>query len=484
MKNLTRFFLATIMLVISSISSAQDLRSAYFLDGYAQGHEMNPAKDYDRNGYVSIPILGNLNTGITGNLGLSSLLYPLGNGRMGTFLHPSIPVDEAMSKFKSSNSMNMDMRIEILGFGFHKWGGYNTFNVSMRSTTSMTAPYEFFDVLKNLQNQDYNIGEVSMHNMDWAEVGLGHSRQVTEAWRVGGKLKVLLGGVNAKFRMKNMQLSLADANQWILRGNAEAEASVKGFTWGEMTQKEYKHKYPGHETFEQIDFDNIDVKKPGINGWGLAFDLGAEWDLGKQGLVKGLTISAAILDLGFIKWNETHLAENRGDEVIFNGFNNMSIKDGPGVPVKDQANDLADAISDLVALQDKGKISSTSALAATLNIGAEYRLPMYDKLKFGFLSTTRIHGMHSWNDNRFSATISPLKWLEGSINLGCGTLGTSFGWVLNIHPKGFNLFVGMDQLLGKMSKQYIPVHSNSSVTIGLNIPFGKVRDTKKKRTEI
>lgn len=477
MKKTIRLILAaTTVFFACNNTMAQNLNSAYFLDGYAQGHEINPAKDYDRNGYVSVPILGMIHTGITGNLGMSSILYPLSSGKLGTFMHPEVSVDEALSKFKSSNDLNADIRIELLGFGFHKWGGFNTFNVSMRSSNSIDAPYELFEALKDLQNKDYNIGDFSTNSRTWVEIGLGHSRNVTDAWRVGGKLKILLGGANADTKMKNLQLKLANANQWILQGNAEVEASIKGFSWGEKKIKEYNHKYPGHEYYEQIDFDNVDVKNPSINGWGLAFDLGAEWDLGKQGFVKGLKLSAAILDLGFIKWNETHLAQNLGDEVIFNGFNDISIKDGPGTPVKDQAHDLGDAMSDLMALQDKGTTSSTTALAATLNIGAEYRLPMYDKLKFGFLSTTRIRKTFAWNENRFSATISPLKWLEGSINLGVGTLGTSFGWVVNIHPKGFNLFVGMDHLVGTLSKQMIPVNRNSSVTMGINIPFGKVRN--------
>ncbi|WP_308551788.1 hypothetical protein [uncultured Mediterranea sp.] len=46
------------------------------------------------------------------------------------------------------------------------------------------------------------------------------------------------------------------------------------------------------------------------------------------------------------------------------------------------------------------------------------------------------------------------------------------GWIVNFHPKGFNLFVGMDQLIGKVSKQYIPIdHMNSNVSLGFNVAF-------------
>ena len=98
-------------------------------------------------------------------------------------------------------------------------------------------------------------------------------------------------------------------------------------------------------------------------------------------------------------------------------------------------------------------------------------MPFYDKLSVGLLSTTRLQGEFTWNEERISATVSPVKWFEASINVGFGTLGTSFGWVANIHPKGFNLFVGMDHTITKVSKESIPLGSNSGVTMGINFPF-------------
>lgn len=64
MKNI-RHYLALAALAATCSVSAQNLNSAYFMDGYAYGHLMNPAKDYDRNSYFSVPFLpGNMNLGI------------------------------------------------------------------------------------------------------------------------------------------------------------------------------------------------------------------------------------------------------------------------------------------------------------------------------------------------------------------------------------------------------------------------------------
>lgn len=449
---------------------AQNLNSAYFLDGYTYGHQLNPAKDYDRKGYVSFPLFGNLNFGMTGNLALTDVLKFNGN-QLTTFLNPNIPVDEALSGFSSNNFSQMDLRMEIMSVGFHAWGGYNTINLGVRTNAGFNAPYELFDFAKNLTNKDYNISDMSTVVTSWVELGLGHSRQVADAWRVGGKLKVLIGGGRASVRLKNASLNLKAPDKWVLTADAQADISIKGFNWGEMETEEFSDG----TTYEQINFDNAEVENPGPNGWGLAFDLGAEWDLGEQGWVDGLKVSASLLDLGFISWGETYKASNMGKEVVFTGFKDLQVEGGPGVPAEDQTDHYGDHFSALAALQDNGKGSSSNMLGATLNIGAEYAMPFYKKLSVGFLSTTRIQGEYTWNEERISATVSPLKWLEASVNVGFGTRGASFGWVANVHPKGFNLFVGMDHMLGTLSKQGIPLNSNSSFTIGINFPFGSSR---------
>lgn len=470
MKTNLRYFMGAMAVVCCSMASAQNLNSAYFLDGYTYGHRMNPAKDYDRKGYVSIPVLGNINMGMSGNLAATDVLKFNNEGRLTTFLHPDISVAEALSGFSSTNHTRMDMNMDILGFGFHAWGGFNTFNVSMRSNLGFSAPYELFEAAKSLTNKDYDLSGLRMDASAWAEIGFGHSRQVNDAWRVGGKLKVLLGGGHVKVNMENAALKLAALDKWILTADAQAEVSIKGFTWGEMDRKEFNDGTP----YEQINFDNVDVDGAGLNGWGLGFDLGAEWDLGEQGWLEGMTVSASLLDLGFISWNETHVAQNLGKEIEFTGLNDFQVNNGTGTPAGEQTDGYADRFSALMALQDGGVRKSTSMLGATLNIGVEYQMPFYKKLSAGFLSTTRIQGGYSWNEERFSATVSPVKWFEASINVGFGTMGTSFGWVANIHPKGFNLFLGMDHMMGKFSKQGMPLSSHTGLTMGINIPFGNV----------
>ena len=53
------------------------------------------------------------------------------------------------------------------------------------------------------------------------------------------------------------------------------------------------------------------------------------------------------------------------------------------------------------------------------------------------------------------------------------------GWVLNVHPVGMNFFIGMDHILGKQSKEGIPLSSNVSFCLGMNVAWGKAHKKKK-----
>ena len=470
-----KYILTAVCITLAGSVMAQNLNSAYFLDGYSYGYELNPAKDYDRKGFVGFPLLmlGNTNLSMSGNLALKDIFYTLPDGRLGTFMHPSISPSDALQNFSSMEKTNVDMRIDFINFGFHKWGGYNFFNISMRSNTAFKAPYELFEMAKTLSNKNYDIGEIDARSTAWVEIGFGHSRNVTEAWRVGGTVKILLGAGRMNMKANNLKMELAGPDKWLVTADAEIEASAKGLTWGDYNTEPYKNGAPRPEG--TIKFKNMDISKAGVGGVGLAFDLGTEWDMEKAGILKGMKLSASLLDLGFISWNNTLRGENIRESYQFNGFNNIKVKDSDGTTMKSQFDDFTDGMEDLFTFQDKGNDNGARALGATLNIGVQYKLPMYDKLEFGFLSTTRIQGAYSWNEERLSANIHPLKWLEGGINFGFGSLGTSFGWVINIHTKGFSIFAGMDRLMSKFSKQGIPTGSSTNASIGISFPFGSLQ---------
>ena len=464
MKQKKIILVATLMLSVVT-ATAQSLNSAYFTDGYNFRHTMNPAYGNDQS-YVSIPALGNINVRTQGNFGYDAIIKnnpnPYGNKTMTTFLNPYIDASTALDGFASGNNRVVgSVGITLLSAGFKAWGGYNTIEINSKTSFGVSLPYELFEFAKNTGNKNYDIGDINAGALSYVEVALGHSRQLTEQLRAGAKLKVLLGVGRADVKMENVKAQLNDANQWLISAKAQADVSMKGFTY-KQKDKEYKQK-PGSYKY----VNDLDVDGAGIGGFGLGIDLGATYKLNDD-----WNFSAALLDLGFISWSNDMQARNISDQFIFDGFHDAEVSKSSPNSFKNQGQSYSDQMAEFANLQDQGDQGGrTTGIGTTLNVGAEYTLPMYRQLSFGLLSSTRLQGEYSWTEARLSANWEPLNWLDGGMSLGVGSFGASAGWLVNIHPKGFNFFVGMDHILGKQSKEFIPLSSKASVNLGMNITW-------------
>lgn len=254
-------------------------------------------------------------------------------------------------------------------------------------------------------------------------------------------------------------------NEWIGITDAEIQASIKSMKY-EIEETERGPE--GEETTHKY-VSGLDIDSWGINGFGWAFDLGAEYKLDKN-----WAFSASLLDLGYIGWNNNYVASTNGERQINTDKYIFNVDEDASNSFENEADRLMEGLSALYELQDNGDMGSRSkALAATMNLGVQYTPDFYDKLSFGLLNSTRMAGKYSWTEFRLSANVAPTNIFSASANMALGTYGTSFGWLLNFHPSGFNLFVGMDHTLGKLAKQGVPLSGRANVNIGINFPFGR-----------
>jgi len=449
-------------------ATAQTLNSGYFTDELLQRHTLNPAYANEQN-YVSVPGMGNLNVKLQGNFGYEDIvmhnpLYPAESGkRMTTFMNPYISAGDALDGFSSGNNRVVgDVNIALLSAGFKKWGGYNTIELNSKTSFGAVLPYELFEFAKNTGNKNYDIGDINVNAQSYVELALGHSRQINEKLRLGAKLKFLFGVARGDVEFKDVKAELADENKWRISGTATADVSMKGFKYL-SEEKEYNEE--GRGKYERV--NDVDVDGAGLGGFGMAVDLGGVYKINND-----WTVSASVLDLGFISWSNDMRAVNRAQSFEFNGFHDVSVTEDRGEEIDVKADRYGDQIADFANLKDEGdKGGRTTGIGATVNVGCEYVLPVYRKVKFGLLSSTRIRSSYTWTEGRLSANYAPLKWLDGGVNLAVNSFTTSFGWVVNIHPKGYNFFIGMDHLLGKMSKEAIPLNSNANIAVGMSITW-------------
>lgn len=461
MKTMKRYIISAVMIATVGTAMAQDLNSAYFTDDFKFRHSMNPAYGNEQS-YVAIPALGNLSVSTKGNFGLESILYEnkWGSKKTTTFLNPNISTTEALSNFSSGdNQLLGNVKLTILSGGFKAFGGYNTIELNSKTNLGLSLPYELFAFAKNIGNNTYDIGDINLNAQSYAELAFGHSRDINEKLRLGVKVKVLLGVARADVKMESLKADLT-GNEWTINGQAQADVMMKGFSYTSET-KEYDSK-PG--TYRKV--TDLDIDGAGISGFGLALDLGGIYKINDD-----ITVSAAVNDLGFISWSNDMMAKSSGTPFRFRGFQDMGMHTGNNT-FDDQLDSYGDQLADFANLEDKGdQGGATKGIAATINVGGEYILPVYRQVSFGLLSSTRLNGDFTWTEARLSANYRPLEWLDGGVNVAVGTYATSFGWNLNIHPKGFNFFIGMDHLLGKTTKEMIPLSSNANIAMGMSVTW-------------
>lgn len=446
-----RISVGALLLGASAIgAAAQNLSTGYFNDGYLYRHTMNPAISNEQS-YVSIPALGNVGVSMRGNVGLGDFLY-VRNGKTVTFMHPSVGTEEAIKPFKDKNQLNLNVREEILSIGIaHKGGrGYSTLGISARANATVGLPGQLLRLAKEgPANKTYDLSAISGHADAFAEIALGHSHKVGQCFEVGGKLKFLLGMGNVDLEAKEMRMTLSE-DVWTAVSDAEVQTSIKGASY---------------DIDEDGRMEGIELDGFGLNGFGLAFDLGATYKY------KDLTVGLAVIDLGFISWSNNMVASTNGPKSVSTDNFIFSADDDADNSFESEFDRLGDAVADLYKLQNMGDQGSrTRALGATLNASAEYAMPFYRKLSVGLLSTTRLQGSNTWTEARLSANVAPVKWFAASVSGAVGTFGPSFGGMISLHPRGFNIFAGVD-CIPTFSKQGVPVGHGMQVNMGLNIPF-------------
>ena len=446
-----RIWLVAGSLLLGMTVHAQYLRTSYFMEGTSSRLELNPGLQPMR-GYFNIPVLGSFNVGTSSNvLGINDIIDVLDSGE-DIFLN-----DDLYSRLKSDNRLNVNLKTDVLSFGWYAGKGFWNVNVGLRADVGASIPQSMFEYLRRVNNTEDINGSFSNMNFNlnaYAEIGLGYSRQITEKLSVGGRVKVLLGIARAEMAVDNFDIYVDDAltngdytelNPYQTYGSATVNARVS------TTMKGGGLSFD--ETTGQIDGFDIDGSNFGIAGAGFGIDLGASykvWD--------NLTVSAAVLDLGFIKWKEgeTTVAAPANGSFEVTGSNYQDFLDGDFLSM-----DRFNFVQDKEATED-----TKTTLASTILLAGEYGL-LDNKLSVGAIYTARFAEPKTLNELTFSATYRPKNWFNiaasySPIQAG----GKSFGLALKLGA----LFLGTDYMyFGNSSKAV-------NAFIGLSIPLGKSRD--------
>lgn len=466
MKKSLRYMAAALTMAAAILpTSAQELRTSYFMETSNFRHQMNPALLEDS--YFGL-LFSNINVGMTGNIGAKQFIFDtnglpgyMGNYRYTTFMDPNVDAATFLNKLHDKNRFDLYLNYNLFSVGFKAWGGVNLIELNLRSNTNLTLPKELFEFAKTAgEKEHYEFGGLGMRTQNYMELALGHSRDINDQWRVGGKLKFLIGAAYADFTADNVKLDMTE-DAWRIQSDAQVKASL--LKSDVIHEGPSKNSADGRPRVKEL--DNFGFSLP---GFGMALDLGVTYKP-----IENLTLSAAITDLGFISWRNTHHASSQGD-YTFDGFNNIYIGGDKEhtEDIEDQFDQIGDDLEEMFSVYDDGTKTATQALAATVNVGAEYKLPAYDKLKFGFLYTSRIHGKYSWHQGMLNVGVRPVKWFECNVNGAVTSTGVTAGGMLSLKAPHFNFYIAADRFFSKLGKQGVPLNSsNGNITFGMTFPL-------------
>lgn len=437
------------LLLVSVAGQAQFLRSSYFMDGSGK-LQLNPANLPSR-GYVDVPVLGTFNaSAYTNSLGTQDFI-DMFDADVDFWDSPSFN-----KNLKDMNKAAISLNTDIISFGFYRKNAFWSFNVGVRTDVEGTFPRGLFDYLRDMpddetfgwNNQHFQFNDQALALNAYVEVGLGYARPIGDRLTVGGKFNFLLGAGNLDFRINNVNIvsnDLYDEYGNVLPNasaeidiDARAEANVEGLDL-----------QSGDGYVDDAEYNNF-----GISGYGAGIDLGATYRL-----LDNLTLSAAVLDLGFIKWGKSSSnVIQAGTTEQYNSGNINEFVD------RVSGGDIVDF--DLLQMQeDNEKKARTTRLPTTLVLGAEYSF-FNDKLSAGVLSTTRWGQLNTLSELTVSANFRPARAFNLALSYSMlQSAGKSFGFGFKLGP----LMVGTDYMfLGENSRSV-------NAYLGLSFSIGKSR---------
>ena len=451
MRRLIYLTLCVVASMIGIEASAQ-MRSAYFMEGSYFRNELNPALAPTR-GYIALPIMGGIGVNMNNNfMSVNNFFYKNGN-EVVTALHESISADKFLGRLPKTGKLAVNLNTNILGTGFYTKKSYWNFGINLRSNNELTISKDIFKVLKSLGNGYYNLNNTSLSSTTYTELYIGNTRKIVDfsfgTLTAGAKLKFLMGLMNLSTDMDQIYANISSET---VEGHLQGAIRANGLIF------DPSKVVTGDEFSDEIINNDINEILKNISNFGAAIDLGTELSL----LDERLRVSAAITDLGFIKWSpKTHVEAETIADFYFNGVDfNTGEAD-------------SDSKADIYMKKVKDAGYSTR-LNCSLNLGAEYNV-LNDCIGFGLLSHTDFGQKATISELTASVNFRPINWFSATVShtlLNRNRFGV-WGFALNLHPTGFNFFIGADYLPMKMVKYgNIPIpYSMKSLSLYMGIGF-------------
>ncbi|MEI6047948.1 MAG: DUF5723 family protein [Bacteroidota bacterium] len=411
-----KYLLILIMAMIIAEASAQNSQVLYYMN-LPQNHLINPALRPSNSLYIGLPVMSGINLNINNNFVNFSDVFMKGQkgDSVISFLHPDNNVDDFLAKIKDKNSLEPETSFQLFGLGFSAGKDmYFFLDINDRIAGNIVFPGDLFKLaLKG--NEGFVGSKIDLSSLRgdlkyYREVGLGFSRNFTNNLRIGVKGKLLFGIAGVSIDNRSLGITVNDNYSHSL--DADLVVNISGPV---TVTKDNNKKING------IDFDDSRFKTAGgiadfilgKKNLGLGLDIGATYNISDK-----IVVSAAITDLGFIKWKKDVTNLKAKSRFEFSGLNMLDVINGTKT-FDELGQEMLDSLENSFIVSDSN-IPFTTYLPFGVTFGGSYSLT--NRISFGLLSYSRVIGKQI----RESLTLS------ANVNLG-NALSTSLSYTVANH---------------------------------------------------
>jgi hypothetical protein len=459
MTGIPKYMLILFMAMIIADASAQNSQVLYYMN-LPQNHLINPALRPSNSLYIGLPVISGINININNNFFNFSDVFM--NNQISdsviSFLHPDYNVDKFLAKIRDKNSIEPETTIQLFGLGFSAGKDLYIFlDINERIDGNVVFPGDLFKLaLKG--NEGFIGSQIDFSSLRgdmkyYREIGLGFSKNFTSKLRIGVKGKLLFGIAGTSIDNKSLGITVNDDYTHTLDAdltmNISAPITVNMPADHNLDSTDFVFDENRFKTSSGI-VDFISGKK----NLGLGLDIGATYDISDK-----IMVSAAITDLGFIKWKSDVTNLQVKGQFVFSGFDMVHVIDGTKT-IDELGQEMLDSLKDKFIVSDSKDVFTTY-LPFGVTLGGRYNLT--DRISLGLLSYSRFIGKQI----RQSMTLS------ANINLG-NSLSTSLSYTATNHRydnigAGLAFRAGIFQFYLLTDK--IPIMWNSIKTDNSTIPL-------------
>ncbi len=457
----TGFLLSGLILMQFSALS-QPSSVMYYMPNVPQSHQLNPATQPRCGFYLGLPGLSPFQVNVENSaFGLKDIFFMSGDSLIHP-LHPDAEFADFFDNFGKSNYVSTDVSTNIASYGYRAGNMYQSFDITQRIFTRFAYPRDLIDFAYygNSRGDEFDFSGFGVNLMSYLEFAMGVSHKLNDVFTIGYRGKLLFGQANISTKKTNITLMTDEV--WTAHSQFEVNASLPFVTI--ETNDDGQFKFDDIETDDEI---NASKAIDAVTGnFGLGLDLGIHVKP-----IDKLTLSASILDLGYIRWKSFTYNISQNADFVFDGIETI-INDTSDRKFGEL---LLDSLENTFTLNNT-QTAYTTFLPAKVYLGAKYDI--IPEIGVSILSRTEIFKGRLREQLNLSVNFYPLKMVSATFNYAImNRTFNNFGMGLALKAGPFNWYLISDNIplvyaRDKSSGVLIPYTARSvNFRVGFNLVF-------------